>query len=63
MENNEEGQIQSDRQDSIKVNKTTTGKYSFEVKRYYNRIETEPNTVINDIKNIYIELGEKFKEE
>jgi len=47
--------------DSIKVSRTTTGKYSFEIKRYYD-FKTEPHEkVIKSIEDISKSLSEKFK--
>ena len=50
-----------ERMDSIKVNCTSKGAYSFEVKRYYDFRHDEPKLVIQSIKKIYDELKESFK--
>lgn len=49
-----------ERLDSIKVNLTSTGKYSYEVKRYYDYSEDDPAVVIKSIKEIYERLKGEF---
>ena len=49
-----------EKQDSIKVSKTATGKFSFEVKRYYDFDKTDPEEIIEQIKRIYEELEKGF---
>ena len=57
-----EKEIISDKQDSIKVNKGMNGKYSFEIKRYYNFDKTIPADVIKQIVDIEERLQKEFKE-
>ena len=51
-----------EQRDSIKVCKTATGKYNFEVKRYYDFDKVTPEDVIGQIENIYNKLKEKFRD-
>ena len=50
-----------ERLDSIKVNMTSKGLYSFEVKRYYDFRYDEPKLVIASIKKMYDELKNSFQ--
>ena len=50
-----------ERRDSIKVSRTATGKFSFEVKRYYDFGKTMPGDVIEQIEGIYNELEKRFR--
>jgi len=52
--------ILTEKQDSIKVSKGMNGKYSFEVKRYYDFEKTEPKTIIEQLGEIDRQLKEKF---
>ena len=49
-----------EKQDSIKVSKTATGKFSFEVKRYYDFDKTNPEEIIEQIETIYERLERTF---
>jgi hypothetical protein len=49
-----------EKRDSIKVSRTATGKFSFEVKRYYDFDKTKPDDVIKQIAGIYEELEKRF---
>jgi len=49
-----------EQRDSIKVSRTAAGKYSFEVKRYYDFDKTKPEDIIEQIEDIYEELGKRF---
>ena len=49
--------------DSIKVNCTSKGAFSFEVKRYYDFRYDDPELVIKSIEKIYGILKGKFKGE
>ena len=51
-----------EKQDSIKVSRTATGRFSFEVKRYYNFDKTKPEEIIEQIKQIYEELEKRFRD-
>jgi len=53
----------TEKQDSIKINRTSAGKYSFEIKRYYNADKDNANEIINEIKLIENKLDEKFNGE
>ena len=48
------------KQDSIKVTKTATGKYTYEMKLYYDSSITNSESVINDLHRIYKNLELKF---
>ena len=50
----------NEQQDSIKVSKGMNGKYSFDVKRYYDFTSTEPKIVIKQIQQIDNELKKTF---
>jgi hypothetical protein len=50
-----------DRPDSIKVGRTSTGKYSFEIKRYFDYAIDEPELVIKGMKKIMDNLSETFR--
>ena len=50
----------NENQDSIKVSKGMNGKYSWEIKIYYNVEETNPNNVIKKIKEINNILKKEF---
>ena len=49
-----------EQRDSIRVSRTTTGKFSFEVKRYYDFDKTKPEVIIEQIKGIYEKLESCF---
>ena len=48
--------------DSIKVSRGMGGKYSFEIKRYYDSDKDDPEQVIENMKKIEDKLNEEFKE-
>lgn len=52
--------LTTERQDSIKISKGMNGKYSFEVKRYYDFTSIEPKTIIKQIQQIDNELKKSF---
>ena len=49
-----------ERQDSIKISKGMNGKYSFEIRRYYDFEKTKPKDVINQLQSIDTELKTAF---
>jgi len=51
-----------ERPDSIQVNRTSTGKYSFKVKRYYDFSQDDPEKVIDSMNKIYEKLRKDFLE-
>lgn len=51
----------NDRTDSIKVSRTSAGKYSWEIKCYYNPIESSEGFVIEKIEAINMTLRDKFQ--
>lgn len=60
LEANEKEAI-NEKQDSIEINRTAKGTYSWKIKRYYNFSDTKHNDIINDIEKIDQELKNKFK--
>jgi len=56
----DEWESTENKNNSIKVSKTSTGKYNFEVKIYYKDAEDSKSTV-DKIEAIYKDLNEKFK--
>jgi len=50
----------TEKQDSIKVSKGMNGKYSFEIKRYYDFEKTKPKDVIQQLQKIDAELKTTF---
>jgi len=58
-ENNIE--LENDKQDSIEVSKTATGKYSWKIKKYFNWDKEKPEEVIEQIKTVDEEMYLKFK--
>lgn len=49
-----------EQRDSIKVARTITGEFSFDVKRHYDFDKTTPDEVIEQIKEIYDKLKREF---
>lgn len=58
----EENKTQPEKPDSVKVSKTSTGKYSFEIKLYFNREKEDYQDITNRMKDIETSLKTKFKE-
>lgn len=58
-----EENLTADKQDSIKVSKGMNGKYSFEIKRYYDFSSTESKRVIKQLKQITVEMKKEFDED
>jgi len=52
----------SERTDSVKVSRTSAGKYSWEIKCYYDPFKTAPVDVIEKINAIDLSCKERFKE-
>jgi hypothetical protein len=52
----------NERTDSIKVSRTTAGKYSWEIKCYYNPAESNEGFIIQKIEAINMTLKDKFKD-
>ena len=53
-------ELQNDKQDSIEINRTARGSYTWKIKRYYDKSKTESNDVIDHIEKIDQELKKKF---
>ena len=49
-----------ERQDSIELSRTSTGKYSWKIKLYYNEKETKTIEVINKIRDANNSLTKSF---
>lgn len=49
-----------EKRDSIRVSMTSAGKFSFDVKRYYDFGKTKPEVIVGQIDGIYTELAKKF---
>ena len=60
---NEEIETINEKQDSIKINRTSKGAYSWEIKRYYDFDKMSFEQVIQQIEKIDKELANKFREE
>jgi hypothetical protein len=56
-------QIIKDKQSSVEVNRTSTGKYSWSVKIYFNEEETENEKVLEKVKSIEEKLKERYGNE
>lgn len=56
-------EVQNDKQDSIEINRTAKGSYTWKIKRYYDHSKTQPNDVITQIETIDKELKKKFGED
>jgi len=53
-------ELQNDKQDSIEINRTAKGNYTWKIKRYYDKSQTEAEDVIKYIEEIDKKLKEKF---
>ena len=53
----------TDKPDSIKVARNAAGKYSFEVKMYYDSVNTTPDVVLDTIKQTYSKLEQQYNQE
>ena len=53
-------EIQNDKQDSIEINRTAKGTYTWKIKRYYDHSKTKPEDVMGQIERIDKELKKKF---
>lgn len=53
-------ELQNDKQDSIEINRTAKGSYTWKIKRYYDKNQTKANDVIDHIEKIDQELKTKF---
>ncbi len=51
-----------EKRDSIRVSMTSAGKFSYDVKRYYDFDKTDSDDVIRQIEDIYIELANRFRD-
>ena len=58
-----EAEIKSEKQDSIKLSKTSTGKYSHEIKLYFDDKDDKAETIIDRIKLLDQTMKDSFKEE
>jgi hypothetical protein len=55
-------ELQNDKQDSIEINRTARGSYTWKIKRYYDKEKTNSDDVIKYIEEIDKELKKKFGE-
>lgn len=53
-------ELQNDKQDSIEINRTTKGTYTWKIKRYYDQSNTKSGDVIEHLEKINNELKNKF---
>jgi hypothetical protein len=58
-----EKELINERQDSISLSRTSKGQYSWDIKLYYNIVETSHETIITKIAEINNNLKERFKSE
>jgi len=56
-------ELQNDKQDSIEINRTAKGTYTWKIKRYYDHGKTKPEEVMGQIEKIDKELKAKFETE
>jgi len=53
-------ELQNDKQDSIEINRTAKGSYTWKIKRYYDKEKAKADDVIEHIERIDKELKKKF---
>jgi len=53
-------ELQNDKQDSIEINRTARGSYTWKIKRYYDQNNTQSKDVVEHIEKIDQELKNKF---
>lgn len=53
-------ELQNDKQDSIEISRTARGSYTWKIKRYYDKSQTNADDVMNHIETIDKKLKEKF---
>ena len=53
-------ELQNDKQDSIEINRTARGSYTWKIKRYYDKEKTNSDDVIKYIEEIDKELKKRF---
>ena len=53
-------ELQNDKQDSIEINRTAKGSYTWKIKRYYDQNNAKSTEVIDHIEKIDQELKKKF---
>lgn len=56
----EKEELNNEKQDSIKLNRTSKGLTSWELKRYFDHDKTKPEEVIKQLEAIDQRLKEKF---
>jgi len=61
MEEENNIEIKNDKQDSIEVSKTATGKYSWKIKKYFDWDNTDSVQIIADLKKADSVMKEKFE--
>lgn len=59
----QEKELINERQDSISLSRTSKGQYSWDIKLYYNIVETSHETIITKLDEINKKLKQSFKSE
>jgi len=54
--------INNDKTDSIKLSKTSTGKYSWEIKKYFNPEKVSSDEVKKELDRINLEMCKTYPE-